>query len=258
MIPESEAKIKLQVFEGPMDLLLFLIRKHEIDIYDIPIDVILDQYLTTLNEMQEIKLELAGDFFVMAATLMEIKSRLLLPRQQRTYVESEEEEDLDPRWELVHQLLEYKKFKDAAQKIDELSDDAALYFSRDYKSVNKAEAPERPLKPEDKLSVWNSYNLVLRRLSEKLVLGEIQDDNVTVVDQMESLIQKIQNEPKFEFSELFPGVTSLKYIAVTFIAILELTRLNRLTVTQNGAFTDFIIERLESVQSENELESDFD
>ena len=173
MIPESEAKIKLQVFEGPMDLLLFLIRKHEIDIYDIPIDVILDQYLATLNEMQEIKLELAGDFFVMAATLMEIKSRFLLPRQQRAQVVSEEDEDLDPRWELVHQLLEYKKFKDAAQKIDALSDAAALYFTRDYKSVNKAEAQERPLKPEDKISVWNSYNIVLRRLSEKLVLGEL-------------------------------------------------------------------------------------
>ena len=107
MVAEIDPRIKLSVFEGPLDLLLFLIRKHEIDIYDIPIGLVFDQYLDALSEMQEVNLEIAGDFFVMAATLMEIKSRLLLPKQQRTLSEDEDDEDLDPRWELVHQLLEY-------------------------------------------------------------------------------------------------------------------------------------------------------
>ena len=243
--------------------MLFLIRKHEIDIYDIPIGLVLDQYLDALSEMQEVNLEIAGDFFVMAATLMEIKSRLLLPKQQRTVSEDEDDENLDPRWELVHQLLEYKKFKEAADSLDSLSDHASLQLPRDYDSVNRAESPLRPLKPEDRISVWNSYNIVLRRLSEKLILGEIQDDAVTVVDQMEALIEKVQTEPSFEFSSLFPGRCSLKLLVVTFIAILELVRLKRLSITQNHSFSDFVIERIDEEPGaeeppqdpENELET---
>ena len=263
MVAEIDPRIKLSVFEGPLDLLLFLIRKHEIDIYDIPIGLVLDQYLDALSEMQEVNLEIAGDFFVMAATLMEIKSRLLLPKQQRTMSEDEDDEDLDPRWELVHQLLEYKKFKEAAESLDTLSDHVSRQLTRDYNSVNRTEGPMRPLKPEDRISVWNSYNIVLRRLSEKLILGEIQDDAVTVVDQMEVLIEKVQREPRFDFSSLFPGKCSLKLVIVTFIAILELVRLKRLSITQNHSFSDFIIDRIEekpgggelSHDSENELET---
>lgn len=252
MVAEIDPRIKLSVFEGPLDLLLFLIRKHEIDIYDIPIELVLDQYLDVLNSFQEVKLEIAGDFFVMAATLMEIKSRLLLPKHQRTASEDEDDENLDPRWELVHQLLEYKKFKEAADKLEELADHAALRLTRDYNAVGKAEGPVRPLKPEDKISVWNSYNIVLRRLSEKLILGEIQDDALTVVDQMEMLIEKMKAEPSFEFSALFPGKCSLKVLVVTFVAILELVRLKRLTITQNQSFSDFLVARVDSPHSEGD------
>lgn len=260
MITEIDPRIKLSVFEGPLDLLLFLIRKHEIDIHDIPIELVLDQYLSVLNSMQEIKLEIAGDFFVMAATLMEIKSRLLLPKQKRSASEDEDPDgDIDPRWELVHQLLEYKKFKEAADSIDKLSDRAALLKERDYNSVNKAETPQRPLKPEDKISVWNSYNIVLRRLTEQLVVGEIQDDSVTVVDQMEMLIEKIRTEPVFTFTSLFDGPIGLRTLVTTFIAILELTRLKRLKIEQDEAFCDFVVTGLEGGESltfeeENELE----
>lgn len=248
---DTDPRIKLSVFEGPMDLLLFLIRKHEIDIYDIPIGVVLDQYLKVINSMKEVKIEVAGDFFVLAATLMEIKSRLLLPKQKRSVSDDEEDEDadIDPRWELVHQLLEYKKFKEAADSLDKLSDRAALLKERDYNSVNKAETPQRPLKPEDKISVWNSYNMVLRRLTEKLVLGEIQDDSITVVDQMEMLIEKVKTEPVFNFSSLFDGHIGLRTLVTTFIAILELTRLRRLKVEQDEAFCDFIVTGLEGGES---------
>jgi segregation and condensation protein A len=266
VVAEIDPRIKLSVFEGPLDLLLFLIRKHEIDIYDIPIEIVLDQYLDVLNSLQEVKLEIAGDFFVMAATLMEIKSRLLLPKHQRSVSDDDDDENLDPRWELVHQLLEYKKFKEAADQLDELSDHAALRLTRDYNAVGKAEGPVRPLRPEDKISVWNSYNIVLRRLSEKLILGEIQDDALTVVDQMEMLIEKMESEPSFEFSALFPGKCSLKLLVVTFIAILELVRLKRLTIVQNQSFSDFQVDRIQSPQSEtsanagleNELETSSD
>ncbi len=244
-----------------MDLLLFLIRKHEIDIYDIPIELVLDQYLSVINAMKEVSLEVAGDFFVMAATLMEIKSRLLLPKQKRSQSEDDEDDDsdVDPRWELVHQLIEYKKFKEAADSLDKLSDRAALLKERDYNSVDRAEKPQRPLKPEDKISIWNSYNLTLRRLTEKLVVGEIQDDSVTVVDQMEMLIAKVKTEPVFNFSSLFDGHIGLRTLVTTFIAILELTRLRRLKVEQNEAFCDFVVTGLEggeslSFEDENELE----
>ncbi|WP_345785740.1 segregation/condensation protein A [Pelagicoccus sp. SDUM812002] len=244
-----------------MDLLLFLIRKHEIDIYDIPIELVLDQYLSVINAMKDVSLEVAGDFFVMAATLMEIKSRLLLPKQKRIASDDDEDDDadIDPRWELVHQLLEYKKFKEAADSLDKLSNRAALLKERDYNSVNKAETPQRPLKPEDKIAIWNSYNIVLRRLTEKLVVGEIQDDSVTVVDQMEMLIAKIRTEPVFNFSSLFDGHIGLRTLVTTFIAILELTRLRRLKVEQNEAFCDFVVTGLEggeslSFEDENELE----
>lgn len=244
-----------------MDLLLFLIRKHEIDIYDIPLELVLDQYLGVINSMKEVKIEIAGDFFVMAATLMEIKSRLLLPKQKRSASDDDgdEDADVDPRWELVHQLIEYKKFKEAADSLDKLSVRAALLKERDYDSVNKVEKPTRPLKPEDKISVWNSFNIVLRRLTEQLVSGDIQDDSITVVDQMEMLIEKVKTEPVFNFSSLFEGHIGLRTLVTTFIAILELTRLRRLKVEQNEAFCDFIVTGLEggeslSFEEEKELE----
>ena len=114
MVPDSDYRIKLQVFEGPLDLLLFLIRKNELDIYDIPIESVTRQYIDALHAMKELDLEVAGEFFVMAATLMEIKSRMLLPKGLHAVDPNADEDDMDPRWELVHQLLQYKKFKDAA------------------------------------------------------------------------------------------------------------------------------------------------
>src|SRR3954469_12912325 len=114
VVPDSDYRIKLQVFEGPLDLLLFLIRKNELDIYDIPIESVTRQYVEALRAMQQLDLDLAGEFFVMAATLMEIKSRMLLPKGQHAIDPNAEEDEMDPRWELVHQLLQYKKFKEAA------------------------------------------------------------------------------------------------------------------------------------------------
>src|SRR5437764_7598520 len=121
VVPDSDYRIKLQVFEGPLDLLLFLIRKNELDIYDIPIESVTRQYIDALRAMQQLDLDLAGEFFVMAATLMEIKSRMLLPKGQHAVDPNAEEEEMDPRWELVHQLLQYKKFKDAAAQLNALA-----------------------------------------------------------------------------------------------------------------------------------------
>lgn len=240
MVPDSDYRIKLPVFEGPLDLLLFLIRKNEIDIYDIPITVVTQQYVDVLRSMQQLDLEIAGDFFVMAATLMEIKSRMLLPKgQQAIDPNAEDDEAMDPRWELVHQLLQYKKFKEAAHDLDNLATFQRDMLARQVTVVSATDS-DRPLRTVDRIELWNSFNMVLRRLAEKLVVGEIKDEQVTVADQMEMILKRLETEKTFTFSNLFTGKISIRFLVATFIAVLELARLQKLHVRQNEAFTDIL------------------
>ncbi len=244
MIPDSDYRIKLQAFEGPLDLLLFLIRKNELDIYDIPIESVTRQYLDALRSMQALDLDLAGEFFVMAATLMEIKSRLLLPRGQAAIDPNAEEDGMDPRWELVHQLLEYKKFKEAAARLGEIAIEKQNLLAR-YVSSLSGDPLDRPLKHADRIELWNVFNIVLRRLAEKLVVGEIHDEQVTVADQMEMLLARLQTQRSFVFSQLFDKKTSLRALITTFLAVLELTRLRKLRLQQNETFSDIICNAVE-------------
>jgi segregation and condensation protein A len=244
VIPDSDYRIKLQAFEGPLDLLLFLIRKSELDIYDIPIESVTRQYLDALRSMQELDLDLAGEFFVMAATLMEIKSRLLLPRGQAAIDPNAEEDEMDPRWELVHQLLEYKKFKEAAARLGEIALEKQNLLER-YVSSLSGDPLDRPLKHADRIELWNVFNIVLRRLAEKLVVGEIHDEQVTVADQMEMLLARLQTQRSFVFSQLFDKKTSLRALIATFLAVLELTRLKKLRLQQDETFSDIICTAVE-------------
>ncbi len=250
MVPDSDYRIKLQVFEGPLDLLLFLIRKNELDIYDIPIESVTRQYIDALHTMRQLDLDVAGEFFVMAATLMEIKSRMLLPKGQHAVDPNAEDEEVDPRWELVHQLLQYKKFKEAAATLRELAETRQNLMER-YVSGLSADAADRPLRAVDRIELWNAFNMVLRRLAEKLVVGEIHDDVVTVADQMEWLLVRSQTEKSFVFSNLFPHGVSLRKLVATFLAVLELTRLNKLRLRQDAAFADIVCDAV----IENPLES---
>jgi segregation and condensation protein A len=202
VLPDADYRIKLPAFEGPLDLLLFLIKKNEIDIYDIPIVSVTRQYIDVLHSLRELDLDIAGEFFVMAATLMEIKSRMLLPRGLAAVDLNAAEEEVDPRWELVHQLLQYKKFKEASTRLDELA-----VFQRDLlaRHVSELALPEsdRPLKTVDRIELWNAFNIVLRRLAEKLVVGQIQDEQITVSDKMEEILEFIRTRQTFVFTELF-------------------------------------------------------
>jgi len=250
VVPDSDYRIKLQVFEGPLDLLLFLIRKAELDIYDIPIESVTKQYVEALRAMQQLDLDLAGEFFVMAATLMEIKSRMLLPRGQAAIDPNAAEDEMDPRWELIHQLLQYKKFKEAAAKLGELAETRQNLMER-YVSALSGDPLERPLKTVDRIELWNAFNMVLRRLAEKLVIGEIHDEVVTVADQMEWLLARARTQKSFVFSQLFPEGVSLRRLVATFLAVLELTRLKQLRLRQDEAFADIVCEAPE----ENPLET---
>lgn len=249
MVAEAEYRIKLPVFEGPLDLLLFLIRKNELDIYDIPIESVTRQYIAVLHSMKELQLDVAGEFFVMAATLMEIKSRMLLPKHQQAVDPEAEEEDLDPRWELVHQLIQYKKFKEAAGQLG----DMAIATQDRLPRPGSAFAPvsERPLRPVDRVELWNTFNIVLRRLAEKLVVGEIHAEQITVADQMEYILDRLRTEKSFLFSRLFTGPVTLRRLVATFLAVLELARLRKLQLEQAEAFTDIACTAVEEIPLEN-------
>jgi segregation and condensation protein A len=245
VVPDSDYRIKLRVFEGPLDLLLFLIRKNELDIYDIPIESVTKQYIEALRTMQELDLDVAGEFFVMAATLMEIKSRMLLPKGLHAVDPNADDEEIDPRWDLVHQLLQYKKFKEAAAKLGELAATRHDLMERHVSSMS-GDPTDRPLKSVDRIELWNAFNIVLRRLAEKLVVGQIHDEQVTVSDRMEYLLERIKTEKSFIFSDLFPdGKVTLRQLVATFLAVLELTRLKRLRIRQDEAFSDIVCSAVE-------------
>jgi len=250
--PDSDYRIKLPVFEGPLDLLLFLIRKNELDIYDIPIESVTRQYIDALHAMQQLDLEIAGDFFVMAATLMEIKSRLLLPKGQHAVAPEGEDDDMDPRWELVHQLVQYKKFKEASEQLDSLITQRHDLMERIGDSAAQspfAEPSERPLQPIDRIKLWQAFNTVLRRLAETRVVGEIHEEQVTVSDRMDDLLARLKTEKRFTFSALLPEKLTLRYLVATFLAVLELTRLKRLRLTQDEAFADILCTAVEDSET---------
>ena len=246
MVPDSDYRIKLQVFEGPLDLLLFLIRKNELDIYDIPIESVTRQYIAALHAMQQLDLDVAGEFFVMAATLMEIKSRLLLPKGQHAVDPNADDEEVDPRWELVHQLIQYKKFKDAAAGIAGMIATRQNLMPRQVPTLYSHEIA-RPLKSVDRIELWNTFNIVLRRLAEKLVVGEIHDEIVTVADQMEWLLSRLQTARSFVFSTMFSEGVTLRRLVATFLAMLELARIKKLRLRQNEAFSDILIDAVDEV-----------
>ena len=240
---EFDLSVKLPVFEGPLDLLLFLLRKNEIDIYDIPIEQITSQYLGVLRTMENLSLDIAGEFFVMAATLMYIKSRMLLPTDERAnQAQDEDDSDLDPRWQLVEQLLEYKKVKHRAAVLEDMIDERQNCLPRLCSEKDIVDT-KRPLKNSDRIEIWNTFNNVLRRLAEKLVEGEIVGEHVSVADRMEFILNLESDEVKF--SDLFEkGKTTISLLVATFLAVLELTRLRRLDITQNESFGEIYLKKL--------------
>jgi len=237
LVPNNDYAIRLPAFEGPLDLLLYLIRRSEVDIYEIPIERVTQQYIEILGSMEKLDLEIAGEFFVMAATLMYIKSRMLLPKKDQGANEDLEDPDIDPRWELVQQLLEYRKFKEAADDIQKLIMNSNDLIAR-IGPKEAVEAVERPLKPVERIELWNTFNQVLRRLAERITEGEINAEQVTVSDRMEYVLLRLKHEKRFLFSELFESSTTITTIVATFLAVLELTRQNLVTIQQDAAFAD--------------------
>lgn len=245
LIPNNDFAIRLPAFEGPMDLLLYLIRRSEVDIYDIPIEHVTEQYIEVLGSMETLDLEVAGEFFVMASTLMYIKSRMLLPKKDQGSNKDVEDDDIDPRWELVQQLLEYRKFKEAAEDIRKLILSSNDLITR-IGPRDALVAIERPLKPVDRVDLWNTFNSVLRRLAERIDEGQINAEQVTVADRMELVLLRIKHSRNFLFSDLFESSTTITTIVATFLAVLELSRLDKITLKQDRTFGDIRCMRVEA------------
>lgn len=237
---ESDYKVKLEVFEGPLDLLLYLIKKEEVDVYDIPIERITNQYMEYLTLMQMLNLEVAGEFLVMAATLMYIKSRMLLPVDQQV-TESESEDGEDPRWELIRQLVEYKKFKDAAAQLAQREEEQANIFPRRAPDAGIEMDKDVPLAEVSIFDLINAFNEVLKKASSRDDFREIIEERFTVSDKIEEILYTLRDQTQIVFSELFARAGSRTEIVVLFLALLELIRLKRLKVRQDEAFGEILV-----------------
>src|SRR6185312_10332758 len=199
----AEYKVKFEVFEGPLDLLLYLIKKEEVDIYDVNLTQLATQFIEYIEVMRLLDLEIAGEFLVMASTLMYIKSRELLPLDQQVQVEGEEEGE-DPRWELIRQLVEYKKFKDAAAQLQSLEARQENIFPR------LPARPEFEPEPAPRLDVSlfdlvNAVNTILKRVSKREESRDVFEDRWTVSEKIEILMKAITERTRLKFSGMFDG-----------------------------------------------------
>ena len=240
---QEDYKVRLEVFEGPLDLLLYLIKKDELEIHDIPIETITTQYVQYLELMQMLDLNVAGEFLVMAATLMMIKSRMLLPVEERPELEAEEE---DPRWDLVRQLVEYKKFKDAALHLEALELRREDIFGRDGAEAVLGKEPDVALHDVGLFDLISAFSDALKKVKSE-ELREIFAERFTVADKIELLGERLRREKRFSISRMFAGMLSRNEIACTFVALLELIRLNQARAVQKETYGEIMIEAAEGV-----------
>jgi segregation and condensation protein A len=231
--------VSLAVFEGPLDLLLYLVRKNEVDIYDIPIATITSQYLEALGEMEQSKVEVAGEFLVMAATLLYIKSRTLLPADQQP-PEADADED-DPRWELIRQLVEYKKFKEASEHLHDRQVERENIFQREPSAPVRDAREAVPLAEVGVFDLVTALQRVLARFEERTQTREIVEERYTVGDKMVFISEMVRSAKTVYFGELFYRAASRSEIVVTFLALLELIRLRQVRFAQAEPFGEIEI-----------------
>jgi segregation and condensation protein A len=220
----ADYRVSLDIFAGPLDLLLYLVRKEEVDIYDIPLAKITDQYLHYVELLKQLDIDVAGDFLVMAATLMEIKSAMLLPKAEPE--EMGEDEAGDPRTELIRQLLEYKKFKDAANLLNAAAEQQKERFARPANLIDRLAPDAEPEVDMDQVSVWDlleAFDAVCRATGANVYTGHIQDDTPIDLYQIE-LLHRLQTEGPLTFERVFDSRPNRLVMVGLFLALLELVR----------------------------------
>ncbi len=236
---QTEYKIDLDTYNGPLDLLLYLIRREEVDIYDIPITKITDQYMTYLNELQSIDIGLAGDFLVMASTLMYVKSQTLLPRSEET----DEEEMEDPRRELVKQLLEYKRYKEASSTMTQLSEERSQRFSRpEERLIDDGKEDDDKLNLDD-VDVWKLAEFFSGFMKQTLgdVIQNIVYDDTPVHIYMDKVLNRLAKAYVISLKELLYDSQGKAELIGFFLALLELVRLKQIKLEQTQDFDEIQI-----------------
>ena len=250
-------KVQFDVFEGPMDLLLYLVRKQEVDIYQVNLTQLATEFIQYVEFMRELDLEVAGEFVVMAATLMYIKSKELLPKDKQVLLDDDDEGE-DPRWELIRQLVEYKKFKDAAAQLKEKELEQESIFVRqapkpNFKLLETREAPRPDVNVFD---LVKAVGTILQRIEDKEgQTREIQADTWSVSQKIEMFRKRIQTQKRFRFSELFEDDRTRQEVVVTFLALLEMIRMRQLQAVQPNPFEEI---EIQSAQESDEQESNPD
>ncbi|MGH7951012.1 MAG: segregation and condensation protein A [Limisphaerales bacterium] len=241
----AEYKVQFEVFEGPLDLLLYLIKREEVDIYEVNLTKLAAQFIEYIDTMRLLDLEIAGEFLVMASTLMYIKSRELLPVEQQAVVEGEDEGE-DPRWELIRQLVEYKKFKDAAAQLQTLEARQENVFPRLPAKLEFENTAPTPKPDVSIFDLLNAVNSVLKRFEKRDGSRDIFEDKWTVSEKIEFILKVIAERGSIKFSELFENAASRSEVVCTFLALLELIRLKQLVCAQTEAFDEIEIRRAEN------------
>jgi segregation and condensation protein A len=240
---ELPYQVRIENFEGPLDLLLHLIKKNEINIYDIPVAMIAQQYLHYLEAMEELNLNVAGDFLVMAATLLQIKSKMLLPVDETA---DDDEEGPDPREELVRRLLEYKAFKEAARQLDDQEKVWREVFWREQAPLVEEVEEDLPLENVSLFDLVDALKEVLERNPSSRLI-EIVPDNLTVRERMNLILETLEGKDSVSFAALFEGSSHRMVVVVTFLALLELMKLRVARVFQAETFGPILVSRMFSL-----------
>lgn len=249
--------VRIDAFEGPLDLLLHLINRYEIDIYDIPVAQITEQYMEFIHTMQELQLDVASEYLLMAATLIEIKSKMLLPKHEDELFDQQLELDMeeDPRDELVRRLIEYRKFKEAAKSLKDKESERSLTYTKEPSDLSLFEINEEPVNPVSNITIYdmvNAFQKILTKAKEKKPLKtKIERQEIPIEQRMLEIEHVLStNKGKSSFSSLFPMLTR-SHIVVTFLAILEMMKIKKIKCIQEDNFSDFSIVLVEGDLGDN-------
>lgn len=246
--------VKLDTFEGPLDLLLHLINRLEIDIYDIPVSVITEQYLTYIHTMKELQLDIASEYLVMAATLLAIKSKMLLPKYEEETLEDESEfqYEEDPRDELVERLLEYRKYKEAAEDLKNLEEERNLMFSKPPSDLSELTKDNQIQKLELNVTIYDMLGafqkLMRRKKLQRPLSTKIARQEISIEKRMDEILIEIKGfKGRKSFYDLFP-FPDKEHIVVSFLAILELMKRNEIVIEQEKNFAEIFVMSFEGVE----------
>jgi segregation and condensation protein A len=250
----ADYRVNLEIFAGPLDLLLYLVRKEEVDIYDIPISKITDQYIRYIEMLKSLDVDLAGDFLVMAATLMQLKSAMLLPKTDPDNLQDDTQDD--PRSELIRQLLEYKKFKDAANLLDAAADEHKERFSRSATIIEQLKGESEPEIDIEQVSIWDlleAFDSICKAVGNVGDISHISDDTPIDLYQIE-ILHRLQTEGPLTFERLFEAGTNRVVMIGLFLALLELVR-EKLVWAEQPVASSIYIRPLTDVPAEQAVQT---